>query len=1152
MQDEVTDTQGKERNSKSAMILEYDRSPGANADQKIQSLMESVQRAFNNIDAGTLTGNMSTLVRINGGSLFGIIDGDYVFVKNLDADSIKAVNEWVDKLLVQTNLLANDGQIFTLDAIEVNAANITAGTLDVERIILTIDGEKYMFDPRGHYEKTKDTTIVSGKTYYVRTGTDPNYVYVEVDNPVQADIGNYYEFLTYEKLDGDIIEDLTITADKIVSGSIMTRHITTQDIEGTSGWINLRNGTFFYGNGVNFATADNAIYWDGSKLKIKADDFYLSSGKSIFDEIDEIETWFYATDPTLANEPAVNWTTFEAKQMHLRDIYYNTDSGHSFRWAIVEVDNPTGNPSTSGYLELVNGEYVPSTDTSVDPLKTYYTFGWMEIVDADLEAALERLSDAETAISQNADSIVSLASANATYVTPTGNTATNALTTKITQTATSIESLAANNATYTKPDGTTGTNQMQSAITQNATNIGLKVSKDSVISEINLSSEAATISADKINIAGTITAINNDTTTTIDGDKITTGSLSASAVDATSGYFDTANIPNLNASKITSGTIDASVISVTNIDASEINTGTLDASDITVTNLDGDCITAGSIAASAIDATSGTFATANIPDLNASKITAGNISADRMSANAISAINADLTTATINTAHIPNLSADKITSGSISADRMSANAISAINADLSSATINSAHIPNLSATKITSGDISADRMKTNAISAINADLTSATINTAHIPNLSADKITSGDIDTARLKANVITAVNNNTTTSIDGGKIDVLTDDGTSGIYLHPSSQSPSSGSEGNSVKIDNNGMKVYKGSTLVASYGDTAQVGKSSSGHTTIQGSGMQVYGNDGTLELANLGYGSGKNESGGTSSAPYYTLGYRKPNTTVGNYSVAEGWNTTASGAYSHGEGVNNTASGTGAHSEGSHTTASNYYAHSENYGTTASAENSHAEGYNTTASGNQAHAEGYATIAKGTNSHTQNVYTVATEQAQTVIGKYNAATRSGSGTSANPYTYTNVGNYAFIIGNGSGDDTASRSNALTVDWDGNIRANTETPTLSFTTTTGTLKSYSCRRFGNVVQLRLTFNNSSAVASGANIYEGTLNTTALRPQAVATGASYYGAHAIGGMLNTAGSITVRNASSSSVTISGDNTATISFTYIL
>jgi hypothetical protein len=36
------------------------------------------------------------------------------------------------------------------------------------------------------------------------------------------------------------------------------------------------------------------------------------------------------------------------------------------------VTAPTGNPSTSGYFELVDGAYVASTDTEVDPTKTYY------------------------------------------------------------------------------------------------------------------------------------------------------------------------------------------------------------------------------------------------------------------------------------------------------------------------------------------------------------------------------------------------------------------------------------------------------------------------------------------------------------------------------------------------------------------------------------------------------------------------------------------------------------------------------------------------------------------------------------------------------------------------------------------------------------
>lgn len=38
-----------------------------------------------------------------------------------------------------------------------------------------------------------------------------------------------------------------------------------------------------------------------------------------------------------------------------------------------EVSDPTGNPSEEGYYELVDGEYVPSEDSTVDAGKTYYT-----------------------------------------------------------------------------------------------------------------------------------------------------------------------------------------------------------------------------------------------------------------------------------------------------------------------------------------------------------------------------------------------------------------------------------------------------------------------------------------------------------------------------------------------------------------------------------------------------------------------------------------------------------------------------------------------------------------------------------------------------------------------------------------------------------
>ena len=149
---------------------------------------------------------------------------------------------------------------------------------------------------------------------------------------------------------------------------------------------------------------------------------------------------------------------------------------------------------------------------------------------------------------------------------------------------------------------------------------------------------------------------------------------------------------------------------------------------------------------------------------------------------------------------------------------------------------------------------------------------------------------------------------------------------------------------------------------------------------------------------------------------------------------YSHAEGLQTTASGLASHAEGELTIASGKHSHAEGSQTEASSSYAHAEGGGTTASGEASHAEGYLTIASGLYSHAEGYKTTASAMYSHASGGGTKATAEGQFAIGKNNA---------------TND-NAAFIIGNGSytlkADGTivvGTPSNALEVDWDGNLTA-------------------------------------------------------------------------------------------------------------
>lgn len=124
------------------------------------------------------------------------------------------------------------------------------------------------------------------------------------------------------------------------------------------------------------------------------------------------------------------------------------------------------------------------------------------------------------------------------------------------------------------------------------------------------------------------------------------------------------------------------------------------------------------------------------------------------------------------------------------------------------------------------------------------------------------------------------------------------------------------------------------------------------------------------------------------------------RRVNTTVGNYSFAEGYETEASGECSHAEGLAIMASGRG----------------------------SHAEGITTAATGQASHAEGYYVQASGNNSHVEGSYTVAAGINQHVSGKWNITDDNNT--------------YAEIIGNGNGiaGDPNEHSNARTLDWQGN----------------------------------------------------------------------------------------------------------------
>lgn len=279
-------------------------------------------------------------------------------------------------------------------------------------------------------------------------------------------------------------------------------------------------------------------------------------------------------------------------------------------------------------------------------------------------------------------------------------------------------------------------------------------------------------------------------------------------------------------------------------------------------------------------------------------------------------------------------------------------------------------------------------------------------------------------------------------------------------------------------ASFGSSGMEVFNGSTSIASFGSTVRIGTTDvdASRIEIQPDRFEVRRKNSSndYDVFRIGYSSS------STHGPYLRFGYNPNSATSGNYCVMIGYNANAVGDYSH------------------------------------------AEGYEVETRGLYSHAQGFYAKATGKSSHANGIHTTAQGYAQTVIGEYNTV----QGTSASRVNT----DYAFIIGNGTGD--SARSNALTVDWSGNVVANSFTGSLIGNATTSTRASYACyasdgtlgltayssneinflgsstqtgvyigyRSMGSTNVQNYYFCNSTASTSGrGNIYCGALNTNGL-----------------------------------------------------
>ena len=159
--------------------------------------------------------------------------------------------------------------------------------------------------------------------------------------------------------------------------------------------------------------------------------------------------------------------------------------------------------------------------------------------------------------------------------------------------------------------------------------------------------------------------------------------------------------------------------------------------------------------------------------------------------------------------------------------------------------------------------------------------------------------------------------------------------------------------------------------------------------------------------------------------------TIGYHATiegtyNTATEENAHAEGSYNRVSAQYSHAEGYSNQVSvgANSAHAEGRNNIVQGYASHAEGANNRTSDYYAHAEGNSATASGQASHAEGTFTTASAKDSHAEGSYTTAASICQHAQGRYNII--------------DNQNLYADIVGNGYSD--SHRSNAYTLDWEGN----------------------------------------------------------------------------------------------------------------
>ena len=243
-----------------------------------------------------------------------------------DADYLTAVDANVENLIVRRGL----GNSFTFDNLKIVYAQIVSATIG-ELCVKASDGNYYTLDVDSEGKVTASiATVTDGEISAGHTNAGKVILGTDIVAEELSTSDLFATFALVDKIDASRINVDTLVAraafaEKLFATEAFIHLLRTEKIVGEKS-IEIIAGELEQNT---MDIANQAQDFASTVTRIDAD------MESLQGQIDgSITTWFYEVAPTNENEPAVNWTSTDEKNLHLGDLYYDTVTGYCYRWQV--------------------------------------------------------------------------------------------------------------------------------------------------------------------------------------------------------------------------------------------------------------------------------------------------------------------------------------------------------------------------------------------------------------------------------------------------------------------------------------------------------------------------------------------------------------------------------------------------------------------------------------------------------------------------------------------------------------------------------------------------------------------------------------------------------------------------------------------------